>query len=107
MTDASEVNNDVMDVVRVPMFTLDSNYGWILRDRATGVVAAVDPAAPDLIQQALDDRHAVKFRLVLAWQHVQRHSCGHWFSRAIFHGACPFLKHRSLPSLERTISRQS
>lgn len=57
MTEATEVSNAFMDVVRVPMFTLDNNYGWLLRDRASGVVAAVDPAAPDLIQQALDERY--------------------------------------------------
>ena len=90
MTDASEVSNYVMDVVRVPMFTLDSNYGWILRDRATGVVAAVDPAAPDLIQQALDDRYAVKFRLVLAWKHVQRHSLAIGSRERCFTGHAPF-----------------
>lgn len=59
MTDASEVSNAVMDVVRVPMFSLDSNYGWILRDRQTGTVAAVDPAAPDVIQQALEERYSL------------------------------------------------
>jgi hypothetical protein len=51
----SEVANDVMDIVRVPMWT--NNYGWILRDRETGTVAAVDPAEPTAIQSALEDRY--------------------------------------------------
>jgi hypothetical protein len=51
----TEVQNSVIDILRVPMF--ESNYGWILRDKKTGKVAAVDPAQPDAIQEALESRH--------------------------------------------------
>lgn len=60
----SEVSNAVMDVVRVPMF--DNNYGWILRDRDSGTVAAVDPAEPDAIQKALEERYA--YHVSSSWQ---------------------------------------
>jgi selenophosphate synthetase-related protein len=50
----SEIPNAVMEIIRVPMFT--DNYGWILRDRETGTVAAVDPADSAAIQSALEER---------------------------------------------------
>lgn len=43
-----------LEVVRVPMFS--DNYGWIVRDPESGKVAAVDPAQPDVIQKALEER---------------------------------------------------
>lgn len=45
-----------LEIVRVPM--LSDNYGWILRNAQSGEVAAVDPAEPDVIQKALDERRA-------------------------------------------------
>lgn len=43
-----------LEVVRVPMF--ETNYGWLLRESNSGLVAAVDPAEPGPIQQALEER---------------------------------------------------
>ena len=34
------------------------NYGWLLRDTSSGEVAAVDPAEPSVVQEALDERYA-------------------------------------------------
>ena len=45
-----------LEVVRVPMF--ETNYGWIIRDVASGIVAAVDPAEPLPIQDSLESRCA-------------------------------------------------
>jgi hypothetical protein len=45
-----------LEVVRVPMFS--DNYGWILRNAESGEIAAVDPAEPGVIQQALEERCA-------------------------------------------------
>ena len=41
----------------MPMFS--DNYGWILRNAESGEIAAVDPAEPDTIEQALDERCAL------------------------------------------------
>ena len=54
-TPASEPNAP-LEIVRVPMFS--DNYGWILRERESGDIAAVDPAEPGVIQQALEERCA-------------------------------------------------
>lgn len=48
-----------LQVVRVPMLTGSSNnYGWILHDVATGTTAAVDPAEPPPVVEALQERCA-------------------------------------------------
>jgi glyoxylase-like metal-dependent hydrolase (beta-lactamase superfamily II) len=43
-----------LEVVRVPMFS--DNYGWILRDASSGVVAVVDPGEAAPIQRVLETR---------------------------------------------------
>lgn len=55
-----------LEVVRVPMF--QNNYGWILRDVASGVIAAVDPAEPLPIDNVLKARCAL---------HLHAASTGH------------------------------
>jgi hypothetical protein len=50
------IPNATLDIVRVPMFS--DNYGWIIRDKSTGKVAAVDPAEPNAIQTVLAKRCA-------------------------------------------------
>jgi hypothetical protein len=48
-----------LEVVRVPMFS--DNYGWILRDTASGVVAVVDPGEAGPIQRVLKSRFASRY----------------------------------------------
>eukprot|EP00892_Ulva_mutabilis_P005358 jgi/Ulvmu1/3194/UM015_0235.1 len=56
MAQTSDVGNAVVDIVRVNMFDLDNNYGWLVRDKSSSKVAAIDPAQPEAIQQALEAR---------------------------------------------------
>lgn len=43
-----------MEIAAVPC--LKDNYAWLLRDKASGKVAVVDPAESDKVKNALDER---------------------------------------------------
>lgn len=62
-----------LEVVRVPMFS--DNYGWILRDKETNQTAAVDPAEPEAIARALQER-SWKLDYILNTHHHHDHVGG-------------------------------
>lgn len=46
----------MLEIVQFPCIPSNSNYGYLVRDHATGTVAAIDSPDPDMIERELDAR---------------------------------------------------
>lgn len=46
----------MLDVIQFPCIPSNANYGYLIRDQATGTVAAIDSPDPDEIERQLDER---------------------------------------------------
>lgn len=46
----------MLDIVQFPCIPSNANYGYLIRDQATGTVAAIDSPDPDVIERELDAR---------------------------------------------------
>jgi hydroxyacylglutathione hydrolase len=60
----------------IPLLT--DNYGWLLRDEATGALAVVDPSEPDPVIAAVEAAEAAggKLELILLTHHHADHVAG-------------------------------
>ena len=94
-----------MPVTVQPVPILSDNYAWLLRDEATGLRAAVDPADADAVIRAIDALDA-RLDLILLTHHHDDHVAG--TDRVRRRYGCPVVgaaaDARRLPALDRGVA---